>query len=400
MNDDKRYQVFVSSTYLDLLDERRAVVETLLEVDAFPAGMELFPATDDDAWTLIESVIADSDYYLLIVGGKYGSIDPDLDISYTEREYDTALELGKPVMAFLHGQPDKLTVEASETDPTRRAKLAAFRTKVEGAKHVKYWTGAEDLSGKVARSWVQFIKRYPAVGWIRADQAASRDTLEALAGARAENERLRASLERVRVEAPPGTEDLAQGMSKVEIPITANGRWTAKEYAWNTITAWLSVEMTWDRIFGYLGLSLMQEAEAKRLHADLIRVIEHDHWIEVQDAFEERVEKFTAALKDPAATDVETDSPDVEIDNEHFQNILLQFRALGLIQHSQRKHAIHDKGEYWSLTPYGQTRLDEIRALKFGESDFESDAWDGDDEGEGDQEETKDQGASGKPPDP
>jgi len=373
MSDDKRYQVFVSSTYLDLRDERRAVVETLLEVDALPAGMELFPATDDDAWTLIESVISDSDYYLLIVGGKYGSIDPELDISYTEREYDAAAKLGKPVMAFLHGQPDKLTVESSETDPAMRDKLAAFRKKVEGAKHVKYWTGAEDLAGKVARTWVQFIKRYPAVGWIRADQAASRETLEALAGARTENERLRASLERVRVEAPQGAEGLAQGSNKVEIPITASGRWTAKEYAWNDINAYMSVEISWDRIFGYLGLSMMQEAEASRLREDLIAVVAQDHWIDIQDAFNERVEKFTGDLEDPAATEVDSHGPDVAIDNEHFQNILLQFRALGLIQHSERKHAIQDKGEYWSLTPYGQTRLDEIRALKVGESDLWSD---------------------------
>lgn len=126
MAEEKRFQVFVSSTYLDLADERRAVVETLLELDAFPAGMELFPATDDDAWTLIESVIEDSDYYLLIVGGKYGSIDPDLDVSYTEREYDTAVRFGKPVMAFLHGKPDQLTAKPTPIDgPSWR--LSALR---------------------------------------------------------------------------------------------------------------------------------------------------------------------------------------------------------------------------------------------------------------------------------
>ena len=70
----KRYQVFVSSTFLDLKEEREAVVSALLQVEAFPAGMELFPATDDDSWTLIKRVIDESDYYLLVVGGKYGSI--------------------------------------------------------------------------------------------------------------------------------------------------------------------------------------------------------------------------------------------------------------------------------------------------------------------------------------
>src|SRR4051812_27752340 len=120
MDADKRYQVFVSSTYLDLAEARAAVVSALLNLDAIPAGMELFPAADDDAWTLIEDVIADSDYYLLIIGGKYGSVDPDLEISYTEREFDTAVRLQKPVMAFLHGEPGKLQAEQTEDSDERR----------------------------------------------------------------------------------------------------------------------------------------------------------------------------------------------------------------------------------------------------------------------------------------
>jgi hypothetical protein len=53
---EKRYQVFVSSTFTDLIDERRAVMQALLELDCIPAGMELFPASTDDQWTLIQRV--------------------------------------------------------------------------------------------------------------------------------------------------------------------------------------------------------------------------------------------------------------------------------------------------------------------------------------------------------
>jgi hypothetical protein len=111
---DKRYQVSVSSTYLDLKEERHAVIMALLQLNAIPSGMELFPAADEDAWTLIKSVIDDCDYYLLVVGGKYGSVDPVEDISYTEKEYDYAIECGKPVMAFLHGDPDSIPVGKAE----------------------------------------------------------------------------------------------------------------------------------------------------------------------------------------------------------------------------------------------------------------------------------------------
>jgi hypothetical protein len=71
VSDEKREQVFVSSTYLDLKEERQEVIQTLLEADCIPAGMELFPASDDDKWTLIKRVIDDSDYYLVVVGGRY-----------------------------------------------------------------------------------------------------------------------------------------------------------------------------------------------------------------------------------------------------------------------------------------------------------------------------------------
>jgi hypothetical protein len=67
---EKRYQVFVSSTFTDLKDERGAVMQALLELDCIPAGMELFPASTDDQWTLIQRVIDDCDYYLVIVGGR------------------------------------------------------------------------------------------------------------------------------------------------------------------------------------------------------------------------------------------------------------------------------------------------------------------------------------------
>jgi hypothetical protein len=40
----RRYQVFVSSTYEDLKEERQHVIQALLETKCIPLGMELFPA--------------------------------------------------------------------------------------------------------------------------------------------------------------------------------------------------------------------------------------------------------------------------------------------------------------------------------------------------------------------
>lgn len=119
---ERRFQIFISSTFRDLVDERQAVLKAVLELDHMPAGMELFPAVDDNAWQLIKDVIDSSDYYVLIIGGRYGSLD-ETGIGYTEKEYDYAVASKKPVIALLHANPNEIVREKTETDPTAWTKL-------------------------------------------------------------------------------------------------------------------------------------------------------------------------------------------------------------------------------------------------------------------------------------
>lgn len=42
----KKYQVFISSTYTDLKEERSAVMRCLLEMNCIPVGMEQSPASN------------------------------------------------------------------------------------------------------------------------------------------------------------------------------------------------------------------------------------------------------------------------------------------------------------------------------------------------------------------
>src|SRR4051812_32547757 len=105
---DKRYQVFVSSTYTDLIPERSEVMQALLELKCMPAGMELFPAATETQWNWIKKVIDESDYYVVIVAGRYGTIAQQSGQSYTEMEYRYAIDNGKPVIGFLHEEIEKL----------------------------------------------------------------------------------------------------------------------------------------------------------------------------------------------------------------------------------------------------------------------------------------------------
>src|SRR5258708_1629673 len=96
-----RYQVFLSSTFRDLRDEREAVARELLKADFTPVGMENFSASDDRGWETITRTIDLSDYYVLIVAGRYGSVDKAKQKSWTELEYEYAREKDIPVLAFL-----------------------------------------------------------------------------------------------------------------------------------------------------------------------------------------------------------------------------------------------------------------------------------------------------------
>ena len=81
------HKVFVSSTYEDLRLERAEVQKALLKLGCLPVGMELFPSADDDTWEYIKRQIANSDYYVAIIAGRYGSVASD-GMSWTEKEYD------------------------------------------------------------------------------------------------------------------------------------------------------------------------------------------------------------------------------------------------------------------------------------------------------------------------
>jgi hypothetical protein len=223
VNVEKRYQVFVSSTFEDLQLERQEVMQALLELDCIPAGMELFPAADEDQWTLIRKVIDHSDYYIVIIGGRYGSVGP-MGLSYTEMEYRYALDKAKPVLAFVHKDPSTLIASRVESEPSRREKLRDFRCLAE-QKMCRYWTTPSDLGGLVSRSMVRLMKHCPAVGWIRGDQLPVGNPVQELLEARRRLELTEARLTEV-----------VEGSSAVGL-----SRAVARQSDFGTDSDWLSL---------------------------------------------------------------------------------------------------------------------------------------------------------------
>jgi hypothetical protein len=167
MGSEKIYKVFVSSTYEDLREERAAVQKGLLLLGCLPVGMELFPAADEETWSFIKSQIDDSDYYVVVVAGRYGSEATD-GISFTEKEYDYAISQKKPTIGFVHAEPG--AIAASKTEKKARAKLKRFIAKIR-TRPVRQFRSPHELALEVTTSFVQLIRDRPAVGYVRTDQA-------------------------------------------------------------------------------------------------------------------------------------------------------------------------------------------------------------------------------------
>lgn len=168
-NIKRKYQVFISSTYEDLKEERAAVTQCLLDNNCIPVGMEQFPASNLSQMEYIKKMLNDCDYYILIIGGRYGSLDDD-GIGYTEKEYNYALEHGIPVIAFVFDHPEELPSKKCEQTDSGRQKFIAFRDRVWKAKKlVKDYSNIGDLKTKVVTAVNAAIRDYPAVGWVRGD---------------------------------------------------------------------------------------------------------------------------------------------------------------------------------------------------------------------------------------
>lgn len=333
---EKRYQVFVSSTYEDLRDERVEVMQALLELDCMPSGMELFPAASDDQWTLIQRVIDDCDYYLVIIGGRYGSIGTD-GRSYTQMEYEYAVSKAKPVIAFLHSNPGSIPANKTESSEEGKKKLREF-CELAKKKVVKTWSSPKELGSVVSRSIVKLIRSNPAVGWVKADTL-----VETLAGPellrlRKRVEELQKQIARVQDEAPAGAEKLAQGDEKFQLIFsvdyeTADG----EEYNWDA-----PVDLSWENIFKVASHVLTGMAD--------------------EDEIAEALVKFCAdEVRKQLGDDGEVGT--VELSPESLRTVLVQLRGLGLIE--QNGSGITPR---WTLTHYGDKTVSRLYAITKGEA--------------------------------
>jgi hypothetical protein len=316
-----------------------------------PAGMELFPATDDTAWDLIKDVIDASDYYVLIIGGRYGSLDTE-GIGYTEKEYDYAIKTKKAVIPLLHQNPDNLPRDKTETDEITWEKLKKFREKVEDNHTCVYWSSADELKAKVIVGLTSATKRHPAVGWVRADKVPTESTLAEVLALKKKLSELESELEQSRTTPPPGTEDLMQGEDTFKMKVSfkampPGGGWgDDRRYT-------ASISPSWNELFAGIAPVMINEATESALRSafeSYLTFISRSEFEEHPELKEHRLASFSFEK-----TEIDT--------------CMIQMRALGLIKESDKKRSVRDTASYWALTPYGDQLMVQLRALSHRETD-------------------------------
>lgn len=195
----KKLQVFVSSTYSDLLAERQAAVSAILKSGNIPAGMELFTAGDKSQLETIKSWIDESDVYMLILGGRYGSIEPNSGLSYTEFEFDYASQLGKPFFSVVISEKaleEKVKAYGTSVIEKDNSKaLSDFRIKVL-SNISSFFDDEKDIRLCVHESLADIRDKANVKGWVSADEVEDTKPLyEEITRLRQENSELTSRLD-------------------------------------------------------------------------------------------------------------------------------------------------------------------------------------------------------------
>ena len=169
-HEDRIYQIFVSSTFEDLKLERQEIMAAIVSTGNVPIGMEYFPAGNASPFDYIKQQIDKADYYVLVIAGKYGSINEETGISYTEMEFNYAVEKQVPIAVLQYKNIEQLPGEKLEIkDPHKMSLLEKFRQSSKKGRMADFWESPTELRMKVKDAVQNLIKTSPRPGWIRAD---------------------------------------------------------------------------------------------------------------------------------------------------------------------------------------------------------------------------------------
>lgn len=325
----KKYQIFISSTYLDLVKEREQVIKACLEMGNIPVGMEMFSAADEEQWKIIQRQIDDIDYYVILVAHRYGSTT-DEGLSYTEKEYDYAVSKGIPVLGFIIDDGAAWPADRVDQDEDKKLSLVNFKEKIK-SKHVNFWSNKDELHARFSIALMKAMVNYPRSGWVKAEDSIGSDVMKELSRLSSENSSLRKENGQL-IKKKLESEDKSKPIVKI---LGKNKR---------QMHIWYAGEGDWVELEEASLLQIFQAVAPKLLGENYNLEIARD-----------------VALHFGGSKPYRNDWP---VPSNHLASWLTDLHALELVEASKKKHPVSDKKDYWTLSKKGREVIGAIRQLQ------------------------------------
>ena len=332
---NKKLQVFISSTYIDLIEERQAAVQAVLDAGHIPAGMELFKAGNTSQLETIYKWIDTSDVYMLILGGRYGSIEEKTGKSYTQLEYEYAIDKGLPVFSvvlrddFLKRKSDILGEERT-IEKSNISQYNNFKNLVM-SKIVREVSDCKDIMLAVHTTLKDFMEEYKFVGWVRSNSTElNADLLKQINDMNNLISDLKKEKDRLRQELDDLNQSFESNLAFEGQLIQIEGKYQenyGRPGASHFVDRAVSKEITWDKMFILWAPYLIQTSNYYRAKQSLERALKDymGHYFEMRDNL--------------------------------FQTIKIQYHALGLIKAFEANSTAGGTAEFISLTEKGKNYL-------------------------------------------
>lgn len=152
------FTIFVCSTFSDLSQEREGVLDAIRRLKLQHDSMEFFGARAEQPIETCLQEVRESDVLVVIVGHRYGSIVPELGISYSEAEYSEGFRLKKPCLVYMRDENVPILPKQMERDPEKLKLLERWKETLQSRHTVATFQEGNRLAVQVAADLARTIQ--------------------------------------------------------------------------------------------------------------------------------------------------------------------------------------------------------------------------------------------------
>ncbi len=311
-------------------DERQAAVEAILTAGHIPAGMELFGAGDESQLEVIKQWIADSDVYVLILGARYGSLEPRSRRSYTELEYDFAVENNKPYFALVLSD-EAVSLKLQELGITvvdHPDHLSDFRKKVL-SKISSPIHDTRDIQLSIFKSLREIEHRKSVIGWVRGNAVDNTPLVNEITRLTEKTQQLESDLLAAKSVAQAASNGAPLADMDDEIDVAIKYRYLVRRPGGTTRFArdgTEKVKITWSKLFALFSPKLVGNPSDAAMHSYI-----------AEQLLDSKGIRHTRA----------------SLNKQTYGALRTHYEALGLITVSSLKSKAGARRLYWILTARG-----------------------------------------------